>query len=474
VTGGSEALGPNGTGFVRLLRSPWLPVLVGLAVIALAAAVAPSAVALAVAALAVASWLVWKFGLRAGLWLLFLASIPYREPLSIDVHGTASLFPTDLLLVGLLVEAAFRGEVRRLWRSSTIFKIGLAILVLSLPGLMTATRFFWGVTSVYRVALQVAVFVVASSMVRSGRDAMRALLAVLIGFVPAVAYGFYQANLPYGAELPEWAHHLTSWTPEGKRVLRIFSTFDHTLRFSHYLTIAFGLSVGLAFSSLKRAAKVVVLVIGAATAYCNLLTASVGGVFGTLAAVVTGLVLGRRRAALLLPILVVALVVMAPPNLTDKAGRVLSGRSATLAARLVTYRQGINIVSEHPLLGVGWGGIFTSLKYTHRISRAEPVAFGVENYFLQRAVALGIPGLALYLSLFVLFFRNLSRTRGSPVAASWPVAAVLTGGVALYVQAQGIPTTAATTNLVLWLLFALSARMAEESGPGARALEVGQ
>jgi len=454
----------SGSRVGRLMRSPWLPVLIGLAAIVGAVAVAPSAAAIVILALSVACWLVWKFGVRVGLWLLFLASIPFREPLSIDIVGTASLFPTDMLLVGLFLETAYRGELRRLWRSSVVFKIGLAILALSLPGLTTASQLFWGVTSIYRVALQVALFVVASNRVRSGRDATLALVAVIGGLAPAVAYGLYQASLPFGAELPDWANHLVVYDPAGKPSVRIFSTFDHTLRFSHYLTIGLGLSLGLALSALRRATKVALLVVGAASAYCNMLTSSIGGAVGMISVLGATLFLGRRRVVVFVPFLLVLLLLLSPANLVVKADRVVSGEAITVAARVVTYRQGLAALKAHPFLGVGWGGIRRFMEHDYRITRAYAVAFGTENYFLQRGVALGVPGLALYLALCVLFFRNLSRTRGSPAAVSWPGAAIFIGGVAFYVQAQSIPGTSATTNSILWLLFALAARMAEDVG----------
>jgi hypothetical protein len=450
----------------RFVRSPWLAVAAGLAVVVAAVSKAPGATAAAVLVLSAACWLVWRYGWRTGLWLLFLASIPFREPLSIDIVGTASLFPTDLLLVGLFADAAWRGEVRRLWRTSPVLKIGLAILLLSLPGLLTATHLFWGITSVYRIALQVALFVVASSVVRSGRDAVMALVAVVVGLAPSIAYGLYQASLPFGADLPDWANHMVTYGPTGERAVRTFSTFDHPLRFSHYLTIGFGLTVGLAFSKLSRAARAALLVVGALSAYCNMFTASIAGAIGTLSVAVTGLVLGRRRAVVLLPLLVVALFFLSPGTLVRKASSVLGGDATTVAARLITYQQGLTVVRDHPLTGVGWGGIRRSLEFDYRITRAHAVAFGAENYFLQRAVALGLPGLALYVALFVIFFRNLGRTRGSPAAAVWPGAALLVGGIAFCVQAQSIPATTATTNFVLWLLFATAERMAEAvSGP---------
>jgi hypothetical protein len=448
-------------------------VLIGVAAIVRAVAVAPSAAAIVILVLSAACWLVWKFGARVGLLLLFLASIPFREPLSIDIVGTASFFPTDVLLVGLFADAAYRGELRRMWRSSVVFKIGLAILALSLPGLMTATHLFWGVTAFYRIALQVALFVVASSLVRSGRDATLALVAVVVGLAPSVAYGLYQASLPYGAELPDWANQFLAYGPTGERSVRTFSTFDHPLSFSLYLTVGFGLSLGLALSALRRAAKVAVLVVGAAIGYCNMFTASIGGTVGMLSVFGVTLILGRRRVAVFVPFLIVLLFFLSPATLVDKAERVLSGEAITVAARVVTYQQGVAAIKAHPFLGVGWGGIRRFMEHDYRLTRAYAVPFGTENYFLQRGVALGVPGLALYLALCVLFFRNLSRTRGSPAAASWPGAAILIGGVAFYVQAQSIPSSWVVNNLILWLLFALAARMAEDVGRPALAAAAG-
>ena len=455
------------------MRSPWLPALAGLTAIVLAVAVAPYVASTVILTLAVACWLVWRFGARTGLWFFFVASIPFREVLSIDIHGTASLFLSDLLLIGLFAEGAYRGELRRLWRSSVMFRIGLAILALSLLGLMTATRLFWGVASIYRIALQIAVFVVASSVVRSGRDATRTLVAVVVGLAPAVAYGFYQASLPFGTELPGWSSYLVAYGPAGERSVRVFSTFDQPLRFSHYLTIGFGLSLGLALSNLRRAAKGALLLVGAAAAYCNVFTYSIAGTLGMLSAAGTTLVLGRRRAAVLLPLLIVSLLLLSPAALLDKAGRILTGDTTSVAARIVTYQQGLLVVRDRPLLGVGWGSISSSLEHDYRITRSRAVAFAAENYFLQRAVALGVPGLALYVALCVLFFRSLRRTRGSPATASWPRAAILIGGVAFYVQAQSFSAGNATSNYVLWLLFALAGRMAEEARRPLRAAVTG-
>lgn len=444
------------------LRGPWPAAAGVLTALVLAVAVAPGWTILCACLVALSGFLVWRHGPREGLWYLLVASIPFREPLTLELHGTVSLYLTDVLLLALFADVAIRGGLRQIWRSSTVLKVGLAVLALSLPGLFTATRLFWGVAALYRIAGQVAILVVAADAVRDGRVATRTLVAVLGGLAPAIAYGLYQASLPIGADLPDWAAQLFTWDAGGRKLLRVFSTFDQTLRFSHYLSVGFGIALGLAFSTLRRVWKTVALAVGAAAAYCNLFTYSIGGALGMLTAVASTLVLSRRRALALVLLLLVPLLLLSPQALVTKAGRMLSGEASTVAARMVTYRQGVMVLVDHPLLGVGWGSIRSFLEHDYRVTRAWTVAFASENYFLQRGMALGVPGLALYISLCILFFRNASR-RPPPGDPAWPRAALVIGGAVFYVQAQTFPAAHATGNYLLWTMFAIAENMARAS-----------
>jgi len=446
------------------LRSPWPPVVLVLVALTLGAAFAPLGVALGIAGAAAGAVLIWKFGARQGLWFLLLVSIPLREPLSIDIVGTVSLFPNDFLLLALVIAVASREGFRSTWRESPAFRIGLIIIVLSLPGLVTASRFFWGVTSVYRIVAQVAFLYVARSMVRTGRDAQKALIAVVIGLLPITVYGLYQASLPFGADLPDWSVHYPAWDALGHKTVRIFSTFRHPLHLAHYLSIGVGITLGLASSTLRRGLKWFLLLVGATAAFCNLFTSSIGGLLGMSGAVLTMIVLERRRRIVLLaPVLLILLLVAAPPALTAKLGRVITGQATTGAARMVTYSQSFQVVRDNPILGVGWGSVRSTLEHDYRVTRADAVAFAAENYFLQRAVALGIPGFVLALLLCVLFFRNAVRPRGELPDPSWPRAAIITAGVVFYLQGQTFPVAYVSGSYILWLLFALAERMRESS-----------
>jgi O-antigen ligase len=437
--------------------------------IALATAFAPMWACIAVCLFVVGAVLVWRYGLRRGLWYLLVASTPFREPLTVEIYGTVSIYLSDVLLFALFADVALRGGLREIWKRSTTLKIGVAVLALSLPGLFTATRLFWGVAAVYRIACQLALFVVAVDALRSGREAVRTLVAVLVGLAPSIAYGFYQASLPLGSDLPDWASKLITWDLSGRSMLRVYSTFDQTLRFSHYLSVGFGIALGLAFSTLRRAWKGVVLTIGAAAAYCNMFTYSIGGVLGVLTAAIATLVLSRRRALLLLPVLLLPLILLSPAALIGKADRILTGDAATVAARMVTYRQSIMIMRDRPIIGVGWGSVRSFLEGDYQLTRSGAVARGAENYFLQRGMALGVTGLALYVALCVIFFRNVSR-RGPPDDPAWPRAALLIGGLAFYVQAQTFPAAHATSNYLLWVMFAVAENMARAGVTGGAGL----
>lgn len=453
---------------IRVLGSPWPLVAAALAGLAAAVASAPLATALAVSSAALIALLVWRFGGTEGLWYLFLAAIPFREPLSIDIHGTISLFFGDLLLLVLVVSVAYRSGVSDLWRRSLFFKIGTAIVALSAVGLFTATRFFWGVAMIYRLVGQLAVFYVASHVIRSPREAVRSLLAVLLGLVPAIGYGLHQASLPFETELPDWASKMTAWSAGGQRHIRVFSTFDHTLHFSHYLSLALGIGLGLAASRLAKGLRLLSLAIGAGAAYVGFFTYSLGGVLGVLAGATTVLVMRLRRAAfVVVPLVFGALLVLSPAALVTKVDRVLTGETAATAERLITGGQAVAILRDHPITGVGWGRIRTSLEHEYRVARGTAIAYTAENYFLQRGMALGFPGLLLYVFLFVWFARCALRARGDTPEAPWPRLAVIAGGAAFYMQAQAIPGTQATANYVLWFLFALAERMYADSVGGA-------
>lgn len=448
--------------------APWVVACVVVAVIALAVAFAPLSVALVVVGACAAAVLVRRYGAAHGVWYLILLTIPIKEPLSFDVHGTVSLYPVDVLLFALCGALLLRHGYKEVWRHSHTLRPLLAIVVLSVVGLYGASNVFWGVASIYRIAVQMAIFLTALLLVRDSADARRSLVFVALSLVAPVVYGFYQASLPFGAPVPDWGPHATAYDLFGVPFFRVFSTMNHPLNFSHYLTTGVGLCLGMAVRARSPRARGLLVLTAGAAAVCNLFTYSAGGLVGMLAAVIAVIIMSRsRRLMAAAVVVIVALALAAPPALTAKIDRLLSGRSITTAARLVTYHQSFLVLRDHPILGVGWGGIWGAFSGQYRLTRADAVAFGSENYFLHRAVATGALGLLFYVLVLVYYARNLRGMRAleeDDERLAQLRVGMAAAALAFFAQAQFIPAANISTNSVLWLFFALAEKL---GGAGA-------
>ncbi|MDP6802616.1 MAG: O-antigen ligase family protein [Gemmatimonadota bacterium] len=437
-----------------------------MAALATSVAFFPAKTAFLVLTLAMSGALIWKVGLRRGAWLLALITIPLRQPLGSDVLGTITLYYGDVLLFTLLGATLWREGLSGFLRSTTL-RIGLAILAISTAGLYGAPQPIHGLETVHRMAAQLAVFVIAKSEIRTAGDARQSLLAFLGGLSVAMTYGLYQASLPVtpGAYVGWATAHAAYDAGTGDMKLRIFSTYDHALHFSHALSVGFGLALGLLSGRQGVWGRVFLGAVVVAAATCNQHTYSVGGAVAVGSTVAVWSVLGsRRRLLVILPALVLVWTVSAPDALYRRLDQVFSGKSTSAMARIITYHQVAEVVRDHPVRGVGWGGISRSLDQDYRTSHARSVALTAENLFLQRALAMGVPGLALMVALFVLFARNVAKGRPPPGRSrpeEWPRAALILGGTAFLVQGMVIPVGDESSNYLLWFLLAMAERMHE-------------
>ena len=256
----------------RLFTNPWLYACIAVGGIAVAVRFAPAQTALIIVGVVVAGFLVWRFGVSRGLWYLVLLTLPLKEPISFDIYGTTSVYVTDLVLVFLLVLTVASVGVKELWARSVSLRLEIAIVILSAAGLYSATRFFWGVASVYRLLMLVAVYVVGRSLVTDREEAVRSLFVVCLSLVAPSLYGVYQSTLPFGAELPDWGGVWTAYDAFGRPDYRVFSTMDNPLNLSQYLTMGFGLCLGLLVGIRDRLRRVVLALVAALAFFCNLYT----------------------------------------------------------------------------------------------------------------------------------------------------------------------------------------------------------
>ncbi|GJM44689.1 MAG: hypothetical protein DHS20C21_15310 [Gemmatimonadota bacterium] len=401
--------------------------------------------------------LAWRFGLRRGSWYLFLATIPLRQPLGYDVFGTTTIFFSDVLLYVQFAIVFWERGLGSIWSKSGTFRIAVVILAVSTLGLYSAQSLVQGVAQIQRIVGQLMVFYLARHYVRDGEEAARTIVAFLIGMLPAVAFGFYQATIPVGAaNFAQWADAPLAHDSQGRSFIRIFSTFDHSLRFSHALTTAFGLSLGLlAFraSPLSRPALVGLTIV---FAVCNQFTYSLSGALAMAMAGSLALILALgARAVILLPLLIVALILVTPNAIIYKATQMISGESTSSLARIITYQRTFMVLADHPLTGLGWGSIGETVMHSYRVARLQSIGVGAENWWLHRGLAMGLPGLLLFGAIGVQFLRRVVR-KPSRLGRAWPQGALLIGGTAYFAQAMLYPAAGFVAGYVLWILLALA------------------
>ena len=437
-----------------------LALLVG-AAIALLVARAPMPTTVVVLALAAGAVLVREVGPRMAGWLVFVATISLREPLSVDLVGTKTLYLNDVILLLLFGSIALEAGVRTLWRENPAFRIGGFLVAASLLGLYGADLPLWAANYALGIAAQVAIFYVGWHVLREPRHARWTLLAFLAGMIPAVIVGIHQSGLPVGdvsfGHVPALA-----WDASGVPHVRIRSTYDHPLRFSLALSAATGMALGLMFAVRRPSRRLAFLLLAGLIVYCNQYTYSIGGLAGTaVALLVTALLLRRTWTLVALPTVLALWLFAAGNTLVHRFEQILLGENTSAMARWIGYTQAYQVLRDHPLFGVGWGNVKSAFTGDYLVSRDDVVGFTAENYFLQYAVALGLLGLGLTIALCVRFFRSVRTPPPAslPVADRWPQAAILIAGAAAWAQAQTFASSDYTTGYILWLILVLAERM---------------
>lgn len=448
--------------WTRGAAAGWLVASVVGAGLAASIVLAPARTSTVVLASSAGAVLVHLVGLRLAAWLVFAATIALREPLSVDVLGTKTLYANDVILLGLFVSTLHDHGLARISREAPAFRVGVALLVPSLMGLYGADLPVWAANYSLGIAAQVAIFYVGWHIVRDGRIARWTLVAFLAGMIPAALYGIYESKLPVTAFQEDQFGRMppVTWDAAGEPHYRVRSTFDHQLRFALALSTAAALALGSALRARSASGRIVLVLAAILYVYCNQFTYSIGGLIGTLAGLFALALSIRGRWTLVgVPLALAGYVAITGETFFHRIDQMLAGETTTAMARWIGYTQTFQILRDHPLLGVGWGNIRSAFRGEYQISTDEVVGAAAENYFLQYAVALGLVGLALTIALCVRYFRCMATKPSGPLASEWPRTPLIVGGTAFWVQVQTFASSDYTTGYILWMLLALAERM---------------
>jgi O-antigen ligase len=290
---------------------------------------------------------------------------------------------------------------------------------------------FW----IARDVLRAATFVVVLAATRDAGHATRLWHGFLGALTVMAAYGLGQAYVCGGRSALVPAAWLAEICTHRQRVSGPFSIY---MTFGGVLLL--GALFFLAYLANARWRETWWMVpAGAVTVTALALTYSRNAWLG-LAAGVLGLVATAGRAVRLVALLAalgVAAAVAAPGAVTDRARSIVNLQDPTVRDRVAMWRAGLAMIADHPLVGVGPGEVRAWYQHYRRPEAVRPSTGHLHNSAIQIAAERGLPALAAWIWLWVVFLREgwriLRRLAPGPSTGRALVTASLCGVVGFLV-----------------------------------------
>jgi O-antigen ligase len=418
---------------------------------ALAAGVACGGVAALVGPLYAAAGAVALVGgaaVASNVRLAFLACLAVATllPFGVVPVSVGGVKPTliDVTLSLLLGTWLVRLSVRRdTWRPATpvdgpliaFLGVSAAAFVLGTAYLVTPEL----IRQYLKLVNSTLFFFTVTQLVRTRRDLEDVFRALVAGGVVAAALGVALYHLPAATatELLRGLRPLGYPTGDVLRYVEDAGVRTDTLRaigtsvdpnvFGAMLLMTGGLAVGQLLAA-GGAARRLYAVAAGVIAYALLITLSRGSWVGFVAAAGLMVAVRYRRLALLVPPSAAIAVLLFGTRLSgffEHFLKAVYARDQATGMRLGEYKDALNLIQQHPWLGVGFGGAPSSDLY-----------LGVSSTYLLVAEEMGLIGLGLFL---LVLWRVLSTGwrgyRVAPDGARGPILTCLAVFVGLLLAA---------------------------------------
>jgi O-antigen ligase len=422
-------LDPRNSALHRRLSALLPPLLVASGALLAAFAAVRAPLLATAAALMLAAGIALFLSVRAS-FFVFLFLVPFSSATALPGHPDVSL--TKLALLGFLAswgKEKLRGALpsvpKGAWGACLAVFAGACVLSLS-----AATDLVRGLTALARLLTFCLMAVAAADVVREAGVLRRARTVLLGAGVPIAAFGIYQfvsGRTMLGLGVHPDLGHMVWW----HGLTQASAVFDHPNVFATYLLVYMGLA-GSAFLAERRRWGLVLLAFFFAAMLASL---SRSGWIGLIATGLT-LVLSRRRILIIVPAVAAAVLLLfavLPEDTQEGVRERFTPRMDKSArARVLAYRSAMEMISRHPLVGVGLGNFPTVfLDYKMPLARYPknfmPGATGMEahNTFISIVAETGPIGLLAFLGLVGVALARYARVcRVRPELLGWAAAFV--------------------------------------------------
>jgi O-antigen ligase len=255
-----------------------------------------------------------------------------------------------------------------------------------------------------RDLLRIAAFYLVLAYTRDAAHALRAWQGFLVALTLMACYGLAQAWLcrvrPHVITEP-WLSEICVHPSRVSGPFSIYMTFGGVLLLGALFLLAHLANVRWREVGWMVPAGLVMVVALALTYSRN---AWLGLVVGALVLVLAGQRAGRTLLAL--AILVVAAAAVSPPAVWQRARSVVDLRDETARDRVAMWQSGLAMIADHPVLGVGPGQVRAWYAHYRRPQAVRPSTGHLHNSPIQIAAERGLPALAAWTWLWVIFFRH--------------------------------------------------------------------
>ena len=274
--------------------------------------------------------------------------------------------------------------------------------VVSLLSLIGSPQVLFGLGFyVFTIVQYILIYLLIILFVRTAAERHLVMVCLLISAAGTVLYGIYQYAHMLTLHEAEWVDN--SAFPLLKR--RMYSTLYNPNLYSAFLLMMMGGTASMSIWTRHTWHRIGYIVLFAALGLCLILTYSRGAWLSVAALVFFfGLVWDKRLWLLFL--LIPPILLFYHGGVTDRLLSIFyhSEADTSVSMRLDMWYSAMEMIIEHPLLGVGWGAFkFVYPVYNELIQEAGITIFHAHNMFLNIWAETGVLG---FVCFFCFFYGN--------------------------------------------------------------------